>query len=116
MVSESKSVEDRGTAAPTQSRHISRHIYLLALTLALRGTPGLYALAADTDGIDGSEDNAGAFYDPLMWTPQSAAEARSALDGNDAWSWFAGRDALITTGPTCTNVNDFRAILVLPRS
>jgi hydroxypyruvate reductase len=86
--------------------------FLLGLALALRGTPGIHALAADTDGIDGSEDNAGAIYGPEMWSDDALATARAALARNDAWGWFADRDALIVTGPTCTNVNDFRAIYV----
>jgi hydroxypyruvate reductase len=86
--------------------------FLLALALALKGAPGIHALAADTDGIDGSEDNAGAIYGPQMWSNEAQAAARDALERNDAWAWFAARDALLVTGPTCTNVNDFRAIYV----
>lgn len=91
--------------------------FLLALAQALRGRPGIFALAADTDGIDGSEDNAGAIYSPDMLTEHdvsSFAEAMHCLTNNDAYSWFAARNALVVTGPTFTNVNDFRAILVLP--
>ena len=91
--------------------------FLLALAQALRGKPGIFALAADTDGIDGSEDNAGAVYSPNMLDEQdtsSFAEAMHCLTNNDAYSWFAARNALVMTGPTFTNVNDFRAILVLP--
>jgi hydroxypyruvate reductase len=91
--------------------------FLLALALALRGAPGIFALAADTDGIDGSEDNAGAFYLPAMIDRQDALVfARECLARNDAYSWFAACDGLVVTGPTCTNVNDFRALLVLPLS
>ncbi len=88
--------------------------YLLALALALGGTAGIHAIACDTDGIDGSEDNAGATIGP-------ASVARAAglgLDGarllaaNDAYRFFAGLGDLIVTGPTLTNVNDFRAVLV----
>ena len=86
--------------------------FLLALALALQGEPGIHALAADTDGIDGSEDNAGAAYSPSLWSVDAAALARQALADNDAWSWFAARNALVHTGPTFTNVNDFRAIFV----
>jgi hydroxypyruvate reductase len=74
-----------------------------------------YALAADTDGIDGSENNAGAFL-----YPDSLARARAAgidpgacLAANDSYGFFAGLGGLFVTGPTRTNVNDFRAILVL---
>ena len=88
--------------------------YSLALAMALDGAPGIHALAADTDGIDGSEDNAGAFV-----APDSLARARAAgcdpaalLAANDAWSFFSAIDDLLVTGPTRTNVNDFRAILM----
>ena len=86
--------------------------FLLGLALALKGAPGIHALAADTDGIDGSEDNAGAIYGPEMWSNAARADALAALARNDAWGWFAARDGLIVTGPTCTNVNDFRAIYI----
>ena len=89
--------------------------FLLALALALDGEPGVYALAGDTDGIDGSEDNAGAWV-----TPDTLARARAAgltpravLDGHDAYTLFAATGDLLVTGPTYTNVNDFRAVLVL---
>jgi hydroxypyruvate reductase len=88
--------------------------FLLSLALALDGAPGIYALAADTDGIDGSEDNAGAFV-----TPDTLVRARAAgldlparLANNDAWTCFSELGDLLVTGPTLTNVNDFRAILV----
>ena len=88
--------------------------FLLGLAIALGGMPGVHALAADTDGIDGSEDNAGAFVDPT-----SLARARAAgidplhcQDVNDAWGFFDALGDLLVTGPTLTNVNDFRAILV----
>jgi hydroxypyruvate reductase len=86
--------------------------YLLALALALDGHPGIHALACDTDGIDGTEDNAGAVIGPdsLM----RGADARDALARNDAYGFFAVLGDLVTTGPTLTNVNDFRAILVGP--
>ena len=88
--------------------------YLLALAIALGGAAGIHALAGDTDGIDGSEDNAGA-----IMTPDTLARARAAgidpaarLADNDAYGFFAGIGDLVVTGPTLTNVNDFRAILV----
>ena len=91
--------------------------FLLALALALEGEPGVYALAADTDGIDGTEDNAG-----CMAAPDSLARARARgldpkamLQANDGYTFFAALDSLVATGPTLTNVNDFRAILVLPQ-
>lgn len=88
--------------------------FLLALALALDGTAGIHALAADTDGVDGSEDNAGAFVGPetLAQARQAGLQARECLDRHDAWTFFAGLDDLLVTGPTLTNVNDFRAILV----
>ncbi len=88
--------------------------FLLGLTMQLHGTPGIWALAADTDGIDGSEPNAGGIV-----TPDSLERARALgikptelLAANDAWSFFNALGDLVTTGPTLTNVNDFRAILV----
>ncbi|WP_416243974.1 glycerate kinase [Azospira sp. APE16] len=90
--------------------------FLLALALALGGRPGIHALAADTDGIDGSEDNAGARIDPATLARAAAAglDARAHLAGHDAYGFFAGLGDLLLTGPTRTNVNDFRAVLVLP--
>ena len=74
----------------------------------------IHALAADTDGIDGSEDNAGAFVTPDTLARAAAAglDPREMLVGNDAYTLFALLDDLLVTGPTLTNVNDFRAILV----
>ncbi|AXS80677.1 glycerate kinase [Dechloromonas sp. HYN0024] len=88
--------------------------FLLALTLALDGATGIHALAADTDGIDGSEDNAGAFVGPdtLLRARAAGLDPRRHLSNNDAWGFFAGLGDLLVTGPTRTNVNDFRAILV----
>ncbi len=89
--------------------------FLLALALALDGAPDIHALAADTDGIDGSEDNAGAFVAPdtLRRAQAAGLDAAARLADNDAWGFFAGLDDLLVTGPTRTNVNDFRAILLL---
>lgn len=88
--------------------------YLLSLCLHLQGQTNISALAIDTDGIDGSENNAGASI--TASTLQRAAElgmsALDYLDNNDAYSFFAALDDLIITGATRTNVNDFRAILV----
>ncbi len=88
--------------------------YLLALAIALDGQPGISALAADTDGIDGSEDNAGAFLLPETLTRARAAgvDPARSLAANDAYSVFEAAGDLLVTGPTFTNVNDFRAILV----
>ncbi len=88
--------------------------FLLALGLALRGEPSIHAIACDTDGLDGSEDNAGA-----IWLDDSAARARREgidlrgyLDRHDAYTAFSRMGNLVVTGPTHTNVNDFRAILI----
>ena len=88
--------------------------YLLGLALGLDGRRDIHALAADTDGIDGSEDNAGAFVTPDTLARAAAAglDPREMLVGNDAYTLFALLDDLLVTGPTLTNVNDFRAILV----
>lgn len=90
--------------------------FLLALAVALNGAPGIHAVACDTDGIDGTEDNAGAHLGPETLARGRAAglDAAAYLANNDGYSYFAGLDDLIVTGPTLTNVNDFRAILVLP--
>jgi len=91
--------------------------FLLALAVALEGEPGVWALAVDTDGIDGTEDNAGAMVTPdtLGEAEISGLEPKSMLANNDGYSFFQALDQLIKTGPTLTNVNDFRAILVLPK-
>ena len=87
---------------------------LLGAAMALGGAPGIHALAADTDGIDGSEGNAGAFIGPdtLFRARQQGLDASAYLANNDAWGFFAGLDDLLVTGPTRTNVNDFRAFLI----
>jgi glycerate 2-kinase len=88
--------------------------FLAGLALALDGAPGIFALAGDTDGIDGSEENAGAIVTPD--TPARAAEkgldVAALLDANDSYGLFAALGDLVVTGPTLTNVNDFRAILI----
>jgi hydroxypyruvate reductase len=80
----------------------------------LNGAPGIYALACDTDGIDGSEDNAGAILTPDALKHSSAKKlaATALLAENDAYSFFAPLNELIVTGPTRTNVNDYRVILI----
>ena len=92
--------------------------YLLGLFEALEGAPGIHALAIDTDGIDGSEDNAGALVAPDDWERALALGLAPSdyLSCNDAYTFFQALGRLIVTGPTRTNVNDFRAILVLPRT
>jgi|SRR5580658_1477575 glycerate 2-kinase len=88
--------------------------FLLALAVALGGREHIHALAADTDGIDGSEDNAGAFLGPdtLARARGLGLDAAAMLRDNDAHGFFAGLGDLLVTGPTLTNVNDFRAVLV----
>ena len=90
--------------------------YLLGLALALNGAAGISALAADTDGIDGTEDNAGALLlpDSVQRARAAGVEAEAALAANDAYGFFAAAGGLLVTGPTRTNVNDLRAILVQP--
>ena len=88
--------------------------FLLAFALAIDGTTGISAIAADTDGIDGAGDNAGAVADGTSVARMRAAgiDPRLALANNDAWTAFRAVGDLVITGPTGTNVNDFRAILV----
>jgi glycerate 2-kinase len=88
--------------------------FLLSLAIDLDGEAGVHALACDTDGIDGSEDNAGAvlFPEALRRAAGKKLSPRALLANNDAYGFFAGVDSLIMTGPTRTNVNDYRVILV----
>jgi glycerate 2-kinase len=90
--------------------------YLLGLTVALDGMPGVFALAGDTDGIDGTENNAGALTAPDSLTRARAAgrDPAAMLADNDGYAFFEGLGDLVVTGPTLTNVNDFRALLLLP--
>lgn len=89
--------------------------YLLSLAHALNGAPNIYALAADSDGIDGTEDAAGAIITPdsLARAHAKGLDAATSLTQHDSYSFFAALNDLLITGPTLTNVNDFRAILVL---
>ena len=88
--------------------------FLLALAIALDGMKGIYALAGDTDGVDGSEDNAGAliYPDTLARAAKAGINAKAMLADNDPWNFFNAIGDLLVTGPTLTNVNDFRAVLV----
>jgi glycerate 2-kinase len=88
--------------------------FLLSFALAIDGAGSISALAADTDGIDGSEDNAGAFADgrTIARLAGSGLDAACLLDRNDSWTAFAALNDLFVPGPTGTNVNDFRAILI----
>ena len=89
--------------------------FLLSLGIELEGVDAVHAIAADTDGIDGSEDNAGALWmaDSLARGAGRGLSAKSLLAANDAWQFFADLGDLVVTGPTLTNVNDYRAILLL---
>jgi hydroxypyruvate reductase len=88
--------------------------FLLALTVALDGAPRIFALAADTDGVDGTEDNAGALMTPDSLARAAAAgvDAKARLSDNDGYGFFAALGDIVVTGPTLTNVNDFRAIFI----
>ncbi|MBI3275691.1 MAG: glycerate kinase, partial [Methylocystis sp.] len=91
--------------------------FLLSLAIALDGLAGVSALAGDTDGIDGSEDNAGAIITPdtLARAAKAGVDVKAHFADNDAYTAFEKLGDLIVTGPTRTNVNDFRAILVPAR-
>jgi hydroxypyruvate reductase len=88
--------------------------FLLALGIELEGVEGIHAIAADTDGIDGSEDNAGALLAPdtLARARTAGVDAVQRLAANDSYGFFAALGDLLLTGPTLTNVNDYRAIVV----
>ena len=88
--------------------------FLLALAVALGGESGIHALAGDTDGVDGTEDNAGAVLTPdsLVKAAGRNLDAKKMLADNNGYSFFSGLGDLVITGPTLTNVNDFRAILI----
>ncbi|MDB5773148.1 MAG: hydroxypyruvate reductase [Burkholderia sp.] len=89
--------------------------FLLSLAVALDGIEGVHAIAADTDGIDGSEDNSGALYGPdsIARAAELGMLPRAMLDNNDGYGFFSALGDLVVTGPTRTNVNDFRAVLIL---
>jgi glycerate 2-kinase len=92
--------------------------FLLGCAVALQAEPGVFVLAADTDGIDGIEDNAGAIVTPdtLARAGAQGLKAQDFLDRNDAYNFFAPLADLVVPGPTFTNVNDFRALMVEPQS
>ena len=87
---------------------------MMALAVALQGAPGIWAAAGDTDGIDGTEDAAGALVAPDTLARARAAgiDARAVLDAHDSYTLFDRLGDLIRTGPTLTNVNDIRAVLI----
>jgi glycerate 2-kinase len=89
--------------------------FLLSLAIDLDGAQGIHALACDTDGIDGSEDNAGAILAPdaLKRAKGKKIDAAALLANNDGYGFFSALDTLVVTGPTRTNVNDYRVILVV---
>ncbi|NCQ23977.1 MAG: glycerate kinase [Rhodobacteraceae bacterium CG17_big_fil_post_rev_8_21_14_2_50_63_15] len=90
--------------------------YALALALALAGAPGIHALACDTDGVDGAAEVAGAVIGPdtLVRARAAGVDPSAALADNDAHSFFGALGDQVLTGPTLTNVNDFRAVLIAP--
>ena len=88
--------------------------YALALAIALKGHPSIHALSCDTDGIDGGGDNAGCFVSPstLARAENISVDATTYLSGNNSYNFFKPLGDLLVTGPTRTNVNDFRAIFI----
>ena len=88
--------------------------FLLSLAIDLNGAPNIHALACDTDGIDGSEDNAGALLTPDTLTRAKRLDlnATAHLDNNDGYGFFRALNDLVITGPTRTNVNDYRVVLI----
>ena len=107
--------QPEGTPREQRGRGGRAGEFCLGLAQALQGQPQVWALAADTDGIDGVEDNAGAFVAPdtLERAAVRGLKAAAFLDRNDSYSYFSALGDLVVTGPTHTNVNDFRALLVL---
>jgi hydroxypyruvate reductase len=92
--------------------------FLLSAAIALRGEPGVHGLAGDTDGVDGIEEIAGAYFSPRTIARAFAlgTRPRQSLDRNDGHGFFQGLGDSVVTGPTLTNVNDFRAFLINPAS
>jgi glycerate 2-kinase len=89
--------------------------FLLSLGIELDGMESVHAIAADTDGIDGSEDNAGALLAPdsVLRARETGSDAKKLLAVNDSYGFFSALGDLVVTGPTRTNVNDYRAVLIL---
>ena len=102
------------TLRPQHGRGGRNAEFLLALTLELAGTPA-WAIACDTDGIDGSEDNAGALIGPdtLLRAHERGLDAADFLAAHDSHGFFAALGDLVVSGPTRTNVNDYRALLLV---
>ncbi len=102
------------TLRHTNGRGGRNTAFLLSFAQEIEGVEGITALAADTDGIDGSEDNAGAFADgtTAMKMRAGGVDPALALGNHDAWGAFEAAGELFVTGPTGTNVNDFRAIFI----
>jgi hydroxypyruvate reductase len=88
--------------------------FLLSAAIALRGQPGVHGLAGDTDGVDGQEEIAGAYCSPttLARAFEAGLRPQASLDRNDGHGFFGALGDAIVTGPTLTNVNDFRALLI----
>jgi glycerate 2-kinase len=107
--------QPEGTPREQRGRGGRAGEFCMGLALALQGQSGVYALAADTDGIDGVEDNAGAYVAPdtLQRALAKGMKLDQYLDRNDAYGYFEPLGGLVITGPTHTNVNDFRALLIL---
>ncbi|MBA4177437.1 MAG: glycerate kinase [Leptothrix sp. (in: Bacteria)] len=107
-------VKDKAAAGQAPGRGGRATEFLLGCAIALQGEPGVHVLAADTDGIDGIEDNAGALVTPSTLARAQALGMKAAeyLARNDAYGFFKPLGDLVTPGPTFTNVNDFRALLV----
>jgi hydroxypyruvate reductase len=101
-------------AGPAPGRGGRATEFLLGCAMALHGEPGVHVLAADTDGIDGIEDNAGAIVTPSTLARAQALGLKAAdfLDRNDAYNFFKPLGDLVVPGPTFTNVNDFRALFI----
>jgi len=90
--------------------------YLLAMAIELAGEKGISAMSCDSDGVDGSEDNAGAFIDSstLQRAQQQGLNPVEKLQKNESYVFFDAINDLVVTGPTGTNVNDFRVIVIDP--
>ncbi|MEO1306363.1 MAG: MOFRL family protein, partial [Pseudomonadota bacterium] len=90
---------------------------MLSAAITLDGAPGIWALACDTDGVDGAAEVAGAIIGPetLVTAHKADIDPQAALDQNDGHSFFASVGSQVVTGPTLTNVNDFRAFLIKPQ-